>query len=77
MQEECNGPTVSSKSQEPSNNHTGSGDLNFTRHPLVKTHLASFFSFSFCFGVRDPQAGVCQEDSAETLLLLHLVLRPK
>lgn len=37
VQEECNGPTASSKSQEPSTNHTGSGDLTFdplTLHPL-------------------------------------------
>lgn len=37
VQEERNGPTASSKSQEPSTNHTGSGDLTFdplTLHPL-------------------------------------------
>lgn len=82
VQEECNGPTASSKPQEPSVNHAGSGDLTFTphsSHSLSPTHSATrrqtppdlFHVVDHV--LREVQAGYRQEDSAETLLLLHLL----
>lgn len=45
VQEECNGPTPSSKPQEPSTNHTGSGNKTFPQHmktsPPIKRRLLS------------------------------------
>ncbi len=45
VQEECNGPMPSPKPQEPSTNHTGSGNMTFPLHiktsPPIKCHFLS------------------------------------
>lgn len=76
-QEECNGPIPSPKPQEPSTNHTGSGNSPWPPHNDRSCHQMSLTSplthvtFSF---LRKSQAAICQEDPSETLLV-HLLVR--
>lgn len=56
VQEECNGPMPSPKPQEPSTNHTGSGNMTFPLHiktsPPIKCR---FLSPLTCVAVSRPQ----------------------
>lgn len=56
VQEECNGPMPSPKLQEPSTNHTGSGDMTFPTHiktsPPIKCR---FLSPLTCVAISRPQ----------------------
>uniref|UniRef100_A0A7N8XX16 Chloride channel, voltage-sensitive 1b n=1 Tax=Mastacembelus armatus TaxID=205130 RepID=A0A7N8XX16_9TELE len=73
VQDECNGPTVSPKHQEPTTNHTDSGNMTFPLHikisSPIKCHFLSPLTCVVKHVLRKSHAAVCQTDSSETLLL--------